>query len=355
MSGKNELQRLWTVFQSEKELDFYEKNVLKYWFCFVSFEVHFCQKAEIFHAPFIFYFFKVKTNKYMYNFGSFLNQMLDEKKSLEVFIPMFNEKFNVLWTFSMHSYLCDKNSHNVSMKRAGCLLPLSSLHRNKNPTCTVHMGENMFLGVKLICPRVVACVSSGNRIRMLWTNAHSLVHSFCRSGGTGGGGGRGVNCPPPGPLPPYFERIRSNTCFSRHLFNTTWPSDFQTFQRLCLVSSSFICLVFCPLFGFVNLELTSNSYNIFTILQLNHGIFLEWWNRTKSFSSIWQLFSCLLDEGIPKIWKKLNCHDGFLSYLQNSTANSAHLAANFCPALVCPQKATVRIQFLPYFWNPLIK
>ena len=66
-------------------------------------------------------------------------------------------------------------------------------------------------------------------------------------------------------------------------------------------------------------------------------------------------FSCLLDEGIPKIWKKLNSHDGFLSYLQNSIANSAHLAAHFCPALVCPQKATVWIQFLPYFWNPLIK
>ena len=38
-----------------------------------------------------------------------------------------------------------------------------------------------------------------------------------------------------------------------------------------------------------------------------------------------------------------------------STANSAHLAAHFCPALVCSQKATVKIQFLPYFWNPLIK
>ena len=25
----------------------------------------FCQKAEIFHAPFIFHFFKVKTNKYV--------------------------------------------------------------------------------------------------------------------------------------------------------------------------------------------------------------------------------------------------------------------------------------------------
>ena len=56
-------------------------------------------------------------------------------------------------------------------------------------------------------------------------------------------------------------------------------------------------------------------------------------------------FSCLLDEGIPKILKKLNSHDGVLSYLQNSTANSAHLAAHFCTVLVCPQKATVIFNF----------
>ena len=31
------------------------------------------------------------------------------------------------------------------------------------------------------------------------------------------------------------------------------------------------------------------------------------------------------------MWKKLNYHNGFLSYLQNSTANSAHLAAHFYP------------------------
>ena len=45
----------------------------------------------------------------------------------------------------------------------------------------------------------------------------------------------------------------------------------------------------------------------------------------------------------------MNSHNGFLSYLQNSIVNSAHLSAHFCPALVCPQKAAVRIQFLPYF------
>ena len=86
-----------------------------------------------------------------------------------------------------------------------------------------------------------------------------------------------------------------------------------------------------------------------------HSGFLEHWNSQKSLCNIWQRFSCLLDEGIPKICKKLSSHGGFLSYLPNSTANSAHLAAHFCPVLVCPQKATVRIQFLPCFWNPLIK
>ena len=29
------------------------------------------------------------------------------------------------------------------------------------------------------------------------------------------------------------------------------------------------------------------------------------------------------------------------------------MVAHFCPVLVCPQKATMRIQFLPYFWNTL--
>ena len=99
-------------------------------------------------------------------------------------------------------------------------------------------------------------------------------------------------------------------------------------------------------------EVLVNSSNLIILL---HSGFLEHWNSQKSVCNIWQRFSCLLDEGIPKICKKLNSHDGFFSYLQNGTANSAHLAALFCPSLVCPQKATVRIQFLPYFWNPLIK
>ena len=43
-----------------------------------------------------------------------------------------------------------------------------------------------------------------------------------------------------------------------------------------------------------------------------HCEFLEYWNTQKSVWRIWQHFSCPLDEGIPKIWKKLNSHGGFL-------------------------------------------
>ena len=114
---------------------------------------------------------------------------------------------------------------------------------------------------------------------------------------------------------------------------------------------------------FKNLAIVQNCTS-----SLGDGIFVNppqgdvtslWVSRVlkypKSVWRLWQHFSCQLDEGLPKTWKKLNSHSGFLSYLQKSTANSAHLAAHFRPALVCPQKATMRIQFLPYFWNPLIK
>ena len=61
-----------------------------------------------------------------------------------------------------------------------------------------------------------------------------------------------------------------------------------------------------------------------------HCEFLEYWNTQKIVWRVWQRFFCLLDKGIPKIWQKLNSSDGFLSYLQNSTANSAHMGAHFC-------------------------
>ena len=49
-----------------------------------------------------------------------------------------------------------------------------------------------------------------------------------------GGGERGGLSP----SPPDFEGISSHSCFSKHLFNAAWLSDFQTFRRLCLVSKS---------------------------------------------------------------------------------------------------------------------
>ena len=69
----------------------------------------------------------------------------------------------------------------------------------------------------------------------------------------------------------------------------------------------------------------------------------------KSFHHLTMFFSCLLDEMIAKICKKLKSHGGFLSYLQDRTTNPANMAAIFCPALVCPQKAIVGIKFLAYF------
>ena len=48
------------------------------------------------------------------------------------------------------------------------------------------------------------------------------------------------------------------------------------------------------------------------ILLTYHSGFLEHWNSQKSVCNIWQHFSSLLDEGIPKIWKKLNSLGGFL-------------------------------------------
>ena len=85
------------------------------------------------------------------------------------------------------------------------------------------------------------------------------------------------------------------------------------------------------------------------------AMFLEWWNRSKSLSSIWQHFSCLLDEGIPKLWKKLNSHGGFLRADQGRAKMCCPMSWIGCAILQVAQKAIVGIQFLSYFWNPLIK
>jgi hypothetical protein len=51
---------------------------------------------------------------------------------------------------------------------------------------------------------------------------------------------------------------------------------------------------------------------IILIWEIVHCELLEYWSTQKSVWRIWQHFSCLLDEGIPKVWKKLNSHGGFL-------------------------------------------
>ena len=87
----------------------------------------------------------------------------------------------------------------------------------------------------------------------------------------------------------------------------------------------------------------------------DHGMFIEWRNIIKSLSNTRQQFSCQLDEGIAKVCKKFKSQGGFMSHLQDRTANPANLAAIFCPALVCPQKAIMGIEILAYFCSPLVK
>ena len=69
-------------------------------------------------------------------------------------------------------------------------------------------------------------------------------------------------------------------------------------------------------------------------------MFLNWQSKSTNFLPIfmdhflWQQMGT--DIGSQNERKERR---GFLSYLQNSTANSAHQAAHFCIVLVCPQKA----------------
>ena len=60
----------------------------------------------------------------------------------------------------------------------------------------------------------------------------------------------------------------------------------------------------------------------------NHGVFLDWWNTTKSLFNIWL-------KNIQEI---------------DMEANSTYLAAMFSPFLVCPQRTTFKkLHFLHIF------
>ena len=60
----------------------------------------------------------------------------------------------------------------------------------------------------------------------------------------------------------------------------------------------------------VQIQYVMNCYDSYDS-QTCHCGFLEHWNSQKSVCNIWQRFSCLLDEWIEKICKKLFFHDGF--------------------------------------------
>ena len=82
---------------------------------------------------------------------------------------------------------------------------------------------------------------------------------------------------------------------------------------------------------------TSLHNNFWLIVQpqlglQRHGMFLEWWNTTKSLSTIWR-FSCLLDEGIAEICKKLKSHGATCKIGSSPSGN------NFLPCLGLPPKS----------------
>ena len=65
-----------------------------------------------------------------------------------------------------------------------------------------------------------------------------------------------------------------------------------------------------------------------------HSMFLEWWNTKRILYYIWQTNSCLLNEGIPNIWKKLKSPDGLLYTIctcKIRQAGLAHWAVSFGP------------------------
>ena len=68
-----------------------------------------------------------------------------------------------------------------------------------------------------------------------------------------------------------------------------------------------------------------------------------YWSTPKSLSSIWQRFSCLIDEGLQNSSRNLIHTVAFWATLK------ANLAAILCPGLVCPQKANMKMRFLAYF------
>ena len=73
-------------------------------------------------------------------------------------------------------------------------------------------------------------------------------------------------------------------------------------------------------------------------LKPKHCWYIEPRNREKSLRLIWQRFSCLLDEWIAKIWKKLNSHGGFLRADQGRAKMCCQMGWIGCSFLQVAQK-----------------
>ena len=148
--------------------------------------------------------------------------------------------------------------------------------------------------------------------------------------------------PWPHPLPKKTSRPLSSPC----------PCYVLCARKSCNhVQISIICLK-CEFFLAKNwIVLNRMTKKLSSVLFF---IYIHWVSKVlkypKVFGGFDNIFYVYLMRGVQKYERNWILLMAFWA-----TANSAHLAAYFCPALFCPQKATVKIQFLPYFWNPLIK
>ena len=77
--------------------------------------------------------------------------------------------------------------------------------------------------------------------------------------------------------------------------------------------------------------------------------FLLYYKKYFQHLTTFLMSKLVVDEAISKMCKKLNFHEGFLSYLLDRTANLDHLVAIYWSVLVSPQKAIVGIKFIPNF------
>ena len=74
------------------------------------------------------------------------------------------------------------------------------------------------------------------------------------------------------------------------------------------------------------------------VKQSLHSGFLDHWNSQKSVCNIWQGFLCLLDEEIPKIWKKIEFSRWLFELPAKQHTQFSPSGSTYLPCLSLPSK-----------------